>query len=105
MKPHAGLGASWGFSVVETAKEWRIVGSVKGLRKFASEPEKGVGNLFLIRGWSRILSSKAAGESKLEAYSLGSAVRRIRSGRSYLGSSLVIIYFLFGLQEAPLVGV
>jgi hypothetical protein len=51
--------ANAGFIV---APDWRN----KGL-----ERNKRVGSLFLIRGCSKILSSKAAGESKLEAYSLG----------------------------------
>ena len=42
------------------------------------EPIKGVGNLFLIRGCSKILSSKAAGESKLEACSLESTGDELR---------------------------
>ena len=48
------------------------------------EESKGVGNLLLTRERSKSLSSKAAGESKLEAYSLGSTVRRIRTTKSVL---------------------
>ena len=48
------------------------------------ERNKGVGNLFLVRGGSKSSSGKAAGESKLGAYSLGSTVRLIRTTKSVL---------------------
>ena len=44
-KPHAGRGERWGFcDRNDSTKEWRIVGSVKGSRKFASEIRKYASN-------------------------------------------------------------